>query len=324
MLRMAELPSSSSVSSPDGDVYGDVTVAIMTTQHKVGIKYNTRSRDGRYYTPCVIKPYSLMTISTRCVNGTNGFVDRGTLKALDRAIAYHLGLSDEVPPYLMPEDGVAYSHITSAYSEPEGVPQESFEEEEIIDDCVEESLPPEITEEENFCDPEPSEVQDNFDVFVEEEDIFNKCPRILPYDKEEYMGISKGLDTLDEIIREFNLSKHDLIKIYRRDYNLDELCEMLNISQHYLNRIKSDFRDDLKSTLKGINKTLKGKISNFNKLDDIEKVALCCYLDYRNVKIDDVPALINKINEYRIRYGVHLSEKRKWRTYAKENDYITL
>lgn len=211
---------------------------------------------------------------------------------------------------------MAYNHVA---------PVEPLPEEEIIDDCVE-SLPPEEETTENFCDPEPSEeVQDDLDNLDESvEDIFNKCPRTLPYDKQEYMGISKGLDTLEEVMREFALSKQDLVKIHRRDYNLDELCEMLNISQHYLNRIKSDFKDGLKYTLKGINKTLKGKSSNFNKLDDIQKVALCCYLDYRNVKVDDVPMLVGKINTYRVRYGVRLSDKRTWRNYAKESDYITL
>lgn len=49
----------------------------------------------------IAQPYVLVNIIVRQIVDFHGCVDPWTMKAIDKAMAFHLGLSDEVPPYMM-------------------------------------------------------------------------------------------------------------------------------------------------------------------------------------------------------------------------------
>lgn len=48
----------------------------------------------------IAQPYAIFSITTTQIVEFHGVIDQWTMKAIDKAMAFHLGLSDEVPPYM--------------------------------------------------------------------------------------------------------------------------------------------------------------------------------------------------------------------------------
>lgn len=48
----------------------------------------------------IAQPYSVYTITTNQIQEFHGVIDVWTMTAIDKAMAFHLGLTDEVPPYM--------------------------------------------------------------------------------------------------------------------------------------------------------------------------------------------------------------------------------
>lgn len=48
----------------------------------------------------IAQPYAIFNITTRQIVEFHGVIDTWTMKAIDKAMMFHLGLSDEVPPYM--------------------------------------------------------------------------------------------------------------------------------------------------------------------------------------------------------------------------------
>ena len=92
------------VVSNQTQMFDSLTVCICTSRDRPGIQvslwdYSTGKWNGdKQYT--VVEPYSVQNIRIRWIKTFLGVVDPFTMKAIQEAMSYHLGLSDKVPPYM--------------------------------------------------------------------------------------------------------------------------------------------------------------------------------------------------------------------------------
>lgn len=73
------------------------------------MNYHTGNWNGGHQYSVAL-PYSIFTINTSKIKAFLGVINDFTMKAIDKAVAFHCGMSDEVPPYM--------SQIYKDYLEP--------------------------------------------------------------------------------------------------------------------------------------------------------------------------------------------------------------
>lgn len=343
------------VSDPN-PLFPAVTVVPITTKKRPGIKIVLNGKlDNKdrtsVYRESVIEPWSPITISTNSIYNTNGSVDSLVMKAVTKALAFHMGLTDEVPPYLKP---LEYSFVPNyQIANSDNINKEMLEEltgqthpnlrlgdtytkelnyqfnndtgNAIVDafnnartaatEKYIDSYHPDGNEENNssyeelltnICTSKSEEINDN----ISEEGTTKRV-------RKEY---SVRYHSVEEIIKGYNLSNKDLVKIYRRDLMLKDIEERYNIPRHHALRLRKEFVENLPTMTKKINKKLKKNAANFIKLTEIERVAAACYIDMKHINVPNRKVWAEKVNEYRKKNNVDKTNMMVWRRQFKEKE----
>lgn len=336
------------VSEPN-QLFDSITVVPLTTRKRPGIKVcingMARGEQTDIFRESVIEPWSPITINSKYIVKTNGALDSITMKAVTKALAFHMGLTDEVPPYLKSVEYLFKPSYEIANSE------------NISKDCMN-TLVGQTHPNLKIGDKPANNVNGQFNTgtgtaileafnnarknateklldsySIQNEDDDNKVKsishevvekddkndndsnidNIKSNSKEDKRPYSQRCKSSEDIINLYMLSSQDLVKIYRRDLTVIETEERYNISKSHGKKLRNDFYDNLNQMTRKINKKLKKDSRNFNKLSDIEKVAACCYIDPNKINVTNHSDWCNKVNNYRQLNHVDKTDRRVWR-----------
>ncbi len=339
------------VSEPN-QLFDSITVVPLTTRKRPGIKVcingMSRGEQTDIFRESVIEPWSPITINSKYITKTNGALDSITMKAVTKALAFHMGLTDEVPPYLK---SVEYL-FTPSY--------EIANSENISKDCMT-TLVGQTHPNLKIGDKPANDVNGQFNTntgtaileafnnarknateklldsySIQDEDIKVKNINHEVVEKDDKNDNNSNIDddknvnienksyhqrceSINDIIEQYLLSTQDLVRIYRRDLSVAEIIERYNIPNWHIRRLRNDFYDNLNQMTRKINKKLKKDSRNFNKLSDIEKVAACCYIDPSKINVTNHLDWCNKVNNYRHLNHVNKTDRRVWRGIAEIN-----
>lgn len=347
------------VSEPN-QLFDSITVVPLTTRKRPGIKVcingMIKGESTDIFRESVIEPWSPITISSKYITKTNGALDSITMKAVTKALAFHMGLTNEVPPYLKSVEYLFNPMYEIANSE------------NISKDCMS-SLVGQTHPNLKIGDKPASDINGRFNTHTgtaildafnnarinateklldsyqsEDKPHTNEIAKVVEKDntnKNENnkndndisITINKNSDvedkfyhprckTSEDIIDTYLLSVQDLVKIYRRDLTVAEIEERYNIPKWHIRRLRNDFYDNLNQMTRKINKKLKKDSRNFNKLSDIEKVAACCYIDPNKININGINDWRNKVNNYRQLNHVNKIDRRVWRALSESDKNI--
>lgn len=335
-------------------IFDYVTVVPMTTQNRPGIRVSMFDSITNTYRESVIEPWTVFTIPCDGIRKTNGILDNRTMKAVSSAVAFHLGLIDEIPPYLKSMKELLFSpkYVEATSDNIQKISLERIagvtlpnlrlgerpsENRYLYSSNTESAV--EIAYNNAIVEAAANNIDTNSEVEEVNEDItplkesesdnsakvdYSQYYTTTEYDNNKYRGAGRGLYTTLEITKEFNLSSNDIYMILRRDYTIKDLSKITHISTHYVKVIRDEFIGSSSKMMKDINKKMKNQAINFIKLTEKEKIAICCnYINWKEIKVIDVSNFIDRINSYRRLHNINLTDAKKWKNVGLIENRLT-
>jgi hypothetical protein len=308
-------------------LFSTITVCTITSQDRPGILVDTV--DSKY-TRSVILPWSLHTIHMNCISATKGVISPPMMKAVDEAVKFHMGFSDEIPPYMrsfakeyLPEYNLANvtnvgknSDIMNAVVKP-NLSTDNFTNTNKLGEVAKimrPALRPTTDRELPFEKQKKSAFRPVPE--IKSSNILNAIDK-----REESKPLAdnhpkRSYTRIEDIIDDF--TEDDLVYILRRDYKtVKEAAKRFGVSNGTFKKLKDMIRS------REINNAAYERISrilnndplvNFNNLTEKDKVIIAIYgaNDLSKFKCERNDLLVRFINNYRDKRGIFLNNKQKW------------
>lgn len=208
-------------------------------------------------------PWSFVSVSPRDIREVVTYIRADVLEVINRAVKYHMGYSDEVPPY-MEEMSYDIEYFRPVY------PLKSSQKSNYEDDP---DLPPPPTQIDKAAPPNEIDSESN----GEESDEEPATPV-----KERKLG-----PKLAEVVA--NLTESEMTDFIARSSTNSELAERYHVSAADASRIRSFLEDEriTVSTLKDIYRKTRNMRLAKNTLTLTEHVIMAVYMDHRMLKMNE-------------------------------------
>ena len=241
----------------------------------------------------VIYPWALHSLDISKISTVGGYLRPDIFEAVKRATAYHLGLSNEVPPYMRDlQYDVEYftGRDFDGYNRYRAVNEDTTVEEE--------HQPPQVI----VLNPDTNT---NVEPPKENSVPFVQAPpeekRDTPTPVEEGMRMH-----IKDIVS--SLGEQDIIDLLSRRIKISELAERYKISESHAYKVRSRVEEIYVSYnfMKRIRGRIQGNAKNLKFLSDIEKVVFAVHGSPERLEMKDTDFEKAK-SEYLIEFNIDLS-----------------
>lgn len=330
--------------SPPNELFDTINVIPFTSKNRPGIHYDISSNR---YESSVLMPYDIFTIDTKKISTVKCIVPRSVMQAVDKAIMYHLGYTEEVPPYLkdLDEDIVKYNNATidniwdkadmrtkqmERYSSINESSPTIGDGARIINKIMTVNRESKNAIEVRNLSPKPVEtvVDAIAEPIIEKEKEYREEPieKIYHSSERHVVTCRKPRAFIDDA--RAKLDDKNIAVILRRDTTIKEMGKLFDLSASSAARLREELEETYfgSNYCKNIAKAIGNSSKNFNSLNERQKVVLSIYMSkYLPAYINsDINNLRRFINNYRRINHIHLTDKRKWGNLSENSDYLTV